>query len=197
MAISPTSPAGETLQDKQLWHTYLFWALSAAATGKSKPKALQISKQANRVKRSTARNLQAILFAAFALEYRLKRIYEILGLHVRRNDTLGALLRNFPHRIATARRIDGKGYVRLSKEWTSIQKRLEKLCQWRNAIAHANYKQVLILLPSDTRKSRNQARDCYNAVIDTIRVTNRAIGYDADSWKADRKYYARLRIKLT
>jgi hypothetical protein len=194
MATPLASPAGETPQDIQLWNTYLFWALSAASPDNSKVSGLVITKRANRIRNSTARNLQVILFAAFALEYRLKRIYEVLGLQVRRNDTLGALIRNFQKRMATARRPDGKGYVRLSSEWVSLEKRLLRLCQWRNAIAHANYKQVLTLLPSDSRKSRTQARDCYNAVVDTIRVTNRAIGYDSDSRREDRKYYARLRI---
>src|SRR5690349_11624323 len=110
MAMPLTSPAGETPQDIQLWNTYLFWALSAASPSKSRVRLLPITKPANRIKKSTARNLQAILFAAFALEYRLRRIYDFLGLQVRKNDTLGALLRNF-QRMATARRPDGKGYV--------------------------------------------------------------------------------------
>jgi hypothetical protein len=194
MPYPRTSPAGETPQDIQLWNTYLFWAFSAASPARSRARRLRITKRANRIKRSTERNLQAILFAAFAIEYRLKRIYEFLGLQVRRNDTLGALVTNFRQRMATAKRPDGKGHVKLPTEWTSIEKRLKDLCKWRNAIAHANYKEVLTLLPSDTRKSLRQARKYYNTVIDTIRVTNRAIGYEAAPKREDRKFYARLKI---
>jgi hypothetical protein len=195
MAIPIISPAGRTREDRQLWNTYLFWARSAAAPSTSRS-GLVISKRVNRIRDSTARNLQAILFASFALEYRLKSIYELLGLQTRRRDTLGTLIQNFPHRVATARRLDGKGNVRLPPEWKSIEKRLKILCQWRNDIAHANYRDIRTILPSHTKKSRRQACNCFNAVVDTIRITNRAIGFAAASLREDRKYYRVLRIRL-
>lgn len=196
MAIPSISPAGATREEQQLWNTYLFWARSAADPTTKKQKTLKISKRVNRIKDSTARNLQIILFSAFALEYRLRNTYGALGLQVRKKDSLNALIQNFSHRIRTATRVDGQGLVKLSSEWASIEKRLLRLSKWRNKIAHADSLEVLALISSDARKSRREARSCFNAVIDTIRVTNRAIGYDLDSPRADRNYYASLRLKL-
>lgn len=161
-----------------------------------KQKALVISKRLNRIKDATARNHQVILFSAFALEYRFRRLYEILGIKAQKKDGLHALIQNFSNRVSTATHIDGKGPVRLSSEWTSIQKKLLQMNEWRNKIAHANYAKVLTLLSSDMRNSRREARACFNVLRDAIRVTNRAIGFDLDSARAGREYYARLRIQL-
>jgi hypothetical protein len=190
----PISVAGDTPEDQQLWHTYFFWPraiLSPSATRK-----LRTNGVFKRLPRSRSSHLQAIVFAAFALEYRLKRIYEVLGLSYRDKDTLGALLANFRRRVETAARLDGRGPVRLPAEWASVESRLKRLNTIRNHIAHANYRKLLALVPSDTRASRAIARQCVNALVDAIRVTNRALGgYDRLTPSEARRYYSRLRIR--
>jgi hypothetical protein len=177
-----------------VWHTYVYWARSALDPGTAH-RSLMISKASTRLRRSTSQHLQALVFAAFVLEYRIKRIYEVLGLAVRKRDTLGLLLENFKHRIETATRLDNRGLVRLPREWTSIEKKLRQLSDLRNQIAHANYKKVLTILPSDSRRSRALARSCFNAVVDAIRVTNQAIAYDGRSAGEARRAYAKLKVK--
>jgi hypothetical protein len=142
-----------------------------------------------------SQHLQALVFAAFVLEYRIKRIYEVLGLAFRKRDTLGVLLGNFKRRVETGRRLNDQRQVRLPREWMSIEKKLSRLNKYRNQIAHANYNELLTVLPPDSRLSRALARSCFNAVVDAIRVTNRAIGYEDRSARDARRVYARLKVK--
>jgi len=129
------------------------------------------------------------------LEYRIKRIYEVLHLAYRKRDTLGVLLNNFKRRVETGRRFNDKRPVRLPPEWTTIEKKLLTLNTLRNNIAHANYKELQRLIPHDPRKSRAVARVSFNAVVDAIRVTNQAVGYENRTAREARRYFSRLKIK--
>jgi len=195
MTVSPVSIAGDSPEDQQLWNTYVFWARSVLDPSTSRRSGLLIARVSNRIRRSTSTHLQAIVFAAFALEYRIRRIYEVLGLAHRKRDTLGKLLSNFRRRVETADRLDGKGRVRLPAEWPSIEARLRRVNTLRNDIAHANYQDVLKLLPADARKSRAVARDCFNALVKAIQVTNRAVGYEHRSVREVNRDYRRLKIR--
>jgi hypothetical protein len=139
--------------------------------------------------------LQAILFVAFVLEYRIKRIYDVLGLGYRKRDTLGALLQNFCRRLETAMRLDDKGPIRLPAEWTTIENKLQRVKDLRNDIAHANYRSVTKILPKDARRSRVIARDSFNALIDAIRITNQAVGYEHRSAKQAKHDFSKLKIR--
>ncbi len=192
--MPPISIAGDLPEDQQLWHTYFWWP--RAILSPSAHRKLPTGPTFRRLPRSRTAHLQAIVFAAFALEYRIKRIYEVLHLSYREKDTLGVLLANFRRRVETARRLDGKGLVRLPAEWASIEPRLQHLNTIRNQIAHANYRKLLRLLPRDSRQSRGVALRCFNALIDAIRVTNRAVGgYEDLPTRDARGYYARLKIR--
>jgi hypothetical protein len=135
-----------------------------------------------------------VVFVAFAVEYRLKRIYQELGLSYRKRDTLGTLLQNFKRRVETAKRTDGKGQVQLPPEWTSLEDRLRHLVELRNAVAHPDYQRLNNLWPQTTRRSLATARKCFNTLVDMIRVTNAAIGYDATTRREARRSYRRLKI---
>jgi hypothetical protein len=186
--------AGRTADEQKLWNTYLFWARVVLDTSTTQRRGLVISRGSNRLPRSTSGHLQAIVFIAFALEYRIKRIYEELGLAHRKRDTLGVLLDNFRRRVETANRLDVTRQVRLPGEWASIEARLKRLNSLRNTIAHANYQQLVEILPQDARRSRALSRSYFNALVDMIRVTNKAIGYDSAPRREAQRYYRKLKI---
>lgn len=189
-----TNIAGQTVDEQKFWHTYLFWARSSLDGSTSRKRSLLISKRSNRIKTTRSLHLQAIVFVAFALEYRLKRVLEECNVGYRKMDTLGPLLRNFKHRIEMASRVDGKGPIRLPTEWDSIESRLRRVIQLRNAVAHPNYQRWQTVWPADTRWSRACAKDAFNALVDMIRVTNKAVGYDSRSDREARAYYGTLKV---
>jgi hypothetical protein len=186
--------AGHSTDEQKFWHTYVFWARSSLDPSTSYKRALTISSASNRLQKSRSSHLQAVVFVAFALEYCLKRLYEESGVNYRRKDTLGPLLQNFKHRIETGTRIDGKGPIKLPTEWKSIEVRLHRVIQLRNVIAHPNYQRWQTVWPHDARRSRALARDAFNALVDMIRVTNRAIGYDSRSQREAKRYYSDLKV---
>jgi hypothetical protein len=186
--------AGRTIEQQRLWNTYVFWARIVLDRSTTKKRDLNIAKGSNRLPTARSAHLQAIVFAAFALEYRIKRIFEELGLAHSKRDMLGVLLDNFRRRVETADRVDGRGRVQLPREWNSVEVRLKRLNSVRNAIAHANHEQLQNILPTETRRSRALARDCFNSLVDMIRITNEAIGYDSTSRRDAQRHYRRLKI---
>jgi len=193
------SLGGTSVREQQLWNTYMFWARQACDPHTMSNSALEITKPRRRVQRSADRFLQSVIFTAFAVEYRLKSVYEVLGISHRNRDTLGVLVRNFQHRVEMAQRLDGTGRVRLPAEWKRIQKKLLKLNEARNQIAHANYQQILGTIPSNGRTARRVAAGYFNAFVDLIRVTHRAIGNIAPSISSPskaRSHYASLKVRV-
>lgn len=185
--------AGDTAAEQKLWRTYLFWARDSVAGPNEFWRGLDIAKPGSRLSPSAAYSLQAIVFTALALEYRLKRTLESLGVSVRRRDTLGVLLQHFRRRAETAQRFDAKGPVRLPKEWTRIEKRLNALVQARNRIVHAHHHDVIALI-SNRRQAGRKAKAHYNALVAAIRVINEATGRDMGSSKDRRAYYKVLAV---
>src|SRR5262245_8188021 len=108
-----TNLAGSGSDDIRVWNTYLFWALEAH--GSPIPASLDIAKQENRLDARRAGGLQAIVLAAFVLEYRIKRVYDLQGVTYGPTDTLGALLKNFQSRLEATHRSDNGRRVRLPK----------------------------------------------------------------------------------
>lgn len=186
--------AGQSEGDQRLWNTYLFWARGTLDPTTRKNRSLDISKARQRIPASTATSLQIILFVAFALEYRLKRIYEVLDLGSRKRDGLGTLIQNFRRRLEVTPRLDDAGLIRLPPEWTRVQKRLEELNRLRNALVHGKYDEVLKSIAVEPRKMRQVARASYNALVDVIRITNQAIGYDTGKQRKTRAYYKQLKV---
>jgi hypothetical protein len=189
--MSMRAIAGDTPQDKRLWHTYLYWARSELL-----PSALGliIGDQRNRLPPKTSEALRSVVFAAFALEYRLKRTLLFVGQSPRSRDTLGSLLVNIDVRLGQATRPDGKP-IALPKEWTRIKKRLGELVALRNEIAHANYTRLSQRLAS-TQARRRIAKTLFNAVIDAIRILNHAVGYDTRPRRVARREYGRLKVPV-
>lgn len=194
MATSPINIAGQSERDQLLWNTYLYWARGTLDPTTRKNRSLDISKARRRIPASTATSLQIILFVSFALEYRLKRIYEVLGLSSRKRDGLGTLIDNFRRRVEVTPRLDGAGLIQLPPEWTRVQRRLEELNRLRNALVHGNYAKVLEAIAVEPRKIRQVARGSFNVLVDVIRITNQAIGYDTGKHRKTRAYYQRLKV---
>jgi hypothetical protein len=192
--MSPIDLSGQTRDAKRHWNTYLFWARVLLDPATPRRKFLVIGRASERLPRSRSAHLQSVIFVAFALEYRLKRVYEELGLSYRQKDTLGPLLQNFKRRVESAQRLDGSGQIRLPEEWTSIEPRLRNLIELRNAVAHPDYQRLDRIWPKAPGQSRATARKCFNALVDMIRVTNAAIGYDSTTRSEARRYFSRLKI---
>jgi hypothetical protein len=76
---------GDTQIEKRLWNTYLYWARAAVAP--EIDPTLEISKAANGLPTARAQAPQAIVFSAFVLEFRLKLVYDYLGIAFRKRDT--------------------------------------------------------------------------------------------------------------
>lgn len=190
--------AGTSVEQRQLWNTYMFWARCACDPKTVKNSNLEISKPRRRLRPSADRFLQAIVFTAFAVEYRLKAVYEVLRISHRKRDTLGVLIRTFRHRVQMAKRVDGPGLVRLPVEWSRIERKLIELNDTRNQIAHGNYQRVLGKIPANARKAQRIAARSFNALVDVIRVTHHAIGDISppiSSPSKARSHYTHLKVR--
>jgi len=184
--------AGLTARDGQLWHTYLFWARAAIDPQTSSNTQLEIAQAKNRLNERQGMALQAIVFSAFALEFRMRRLLEDLGAPIRRRDTLGRLLDVFRLRLEAVNQMGSTQRIQLPPEWHRLERRLKRLSNLRNRIAHANYCEVKQLL---RQRPREVAASSFNAVVDFIRITNAAVGYDKDPPARRRARIVALRVK--
>ena len=149
---------GDSPDDRKLWHTYLFLARKHAISSGGKPTSTQppiIEHVDNRVAEPLAEALQTVLFSSFALEYRLKRAFLVLGVPLKPNETLNPLFDRFWHALKNVDRLDGKGKCAPPLEWQVCQPKLKQLISLRNQMAHANYGEVLIFLGG--QRSINEA----------------------------------------
>jgi hypothetical protein len=181
--------AGAASPDQRLWNTYIYWARNALP---GPFEHLSISEPIERLPQGDSDALQAILFTAFALEFRLRSVYEALGIHVRSGDGLSALLNNLHKRIDGQQGFTG-GIIALPAEWVEVRGRLQALLQLRNRIAHGNRRPVSELL-DDRASLRARAADGYNAFIDAVRIINKAIGYEWREGQELLTYYAALSV---
>jgi hypothetical protein len=137
--------------------------------------------------------LQAILFTAFALEYRIRRYFDVLHLSYRKRDTLGSLIQHFAPRVQAAKRLDNGQPIRLPTSWQRLERKLLDLNHVRNQVAHAKYAEIDKLLGA--RPARIAARG-FNALIDFVRIVNAATGYDTEPPAVARRRYAPLKVPL-
>src|SRR5687768_8248685 len=98
--------AGDTARERRVWNSYLFAARSGADAGTAADPLLDIARAASRLPAGKEQALQEIVFSSFALEYRMRRIFKVLGLSHRERDTLGSLVANFLARVQGAPRLD-------------------------------------------------------------------------------------------
>lgn len=184
--------AGKTPADEKLWHTYLYWARLLVDPATAHSRVLKIARADQRLGQKQQEALQAILFTSFALEFRIKRLFEELGVRFRKRDTLGSLLEVFKTRFEAATRLDDNGPIHLPAGWPRLEKRLKKLAWLRNQIAHANYHEVRAVL---SNRPRRAAAAHFNALAEFIRVTNLASNYERDSAQA-RQTARLLRVRV-
>ena len=186
---------GDTLPDRKLWHTYLYWARERATTSASAVPVLGVivDDADNRVDAAISKALQAILFASFALEYRLKRVLTSMDVPFPERETLGPFLNNFWGRLARVPRLDGRGSCVPPSDWSTIEPRLKRLVRLRNDIAHANYADTRQFL-SETSSPTEEARCLYNTVVQAIRLINQGTGYDTRSGKELDEYFEPLKV---
>jgi hypothetical protein len=185
---------GATDDDIKLWNTYLYWARAELAPRSTSD--LTIGQPAYRISHKRAKALRAIVLTAFVLEYRIKRVYEEVGVTFDHNDTLGRLLQNMRKRLEACQRLDGKGKIRLPSTWPSLYEKLLRLKKARNNIAHAKYLDLRTTLSLPPSRMLTQAQGMFNSVVRTIRVLNVATGYDTRTPKQRRQNYSAISISL-
>jgi hypothetical protein len=181
--------AGAAAADQRLWNTYVYWGRSSF---KDPVDHLDIADPNQRLPQREADALQAILFTAFSLEYRLRSVYESLGLAVRKRDGLAALLTNLQPRLEGKPGFTGKP-ITFPPEWVSVRARLQTLLEARNRIAHGNREPVSEMLRDTTRLWRT-ATDGHNAFIDAVRIISVSLGYDRRVGREQAQYYSRLQV---
>jgi hypothetical protein len=179
---------GDTNDDVRLWHSYLYWArervralsadpmVGAPATAASVDAAI-VDDPHNRIDNSTGVALQALVFTAFALEYRLKRVLRAMGVSVPPKETLGPCLGNFWRRLAGVTRLDGTGPCRPPADWAKVEPLLRELRDRRNSLAHANYSETLSFLAASSDPAKEAIR-LYNGVVEAIKLINLGTGYE-------------------
>lgn len=184
--------AGESRDDRRQWNTYVSWSRGAFA--EPIDKALKIAYQQSCMPESVQASLRAIVFTTFALEYRLRSVYDALGLEYRRRDGIWDLASNLEARSRNALGVDGK-LVRFPAEWRRILTRIQHLIESRNAIAHGNSMKVRGLVTGRAPSLKVRARRDYNAFVDAVRVINVAVGYEKLRGVELRNYYAALKVR--
>jgi hypothetical protein len=184
--------AGGDEHDQRLWNTYVYWA--RATFPERIPENVVISRSASRISVSSQRSLQAILFATFALEYRLRSVYAVLGLGVRRRDGLWELASNLQRRTSNSLGMNGQR-IQFRAEWRRVLPRIQTLLELRNKIAHGNAGSVAGLVSARSPSIKVQARRGYNTFIDAIRVINLAIGYEDLRGRDLRNYYNAMKVR--
>jgi hypothetical protein len=183
--------AGASDADKRIWNSYVYWARSAFGLP---PSDLAISNPELRLPAEEEKLLHAIVFAVFALEYRLRSVYMLLNLSVRRHDGVMSLLDNLEHRT---KGIERKGkQITFPNEWKKVRGNLKKLVELRNHIAHGKRQDVSKLLRDAKPPLKAQAVEGYNALVDAIRIINVAISYDTKTGADLTKYYAKLQLEV-
>src|SRR3990172_3200916 len=111
-----------SLGNKRLWNTYMFWARSSLTVPLDS--WWQIADPRNRIHTDRSQALQAIVFAALVLEYRIKATYEFVSASYDSGLTLGGLLNTFKTTIERALRFDNRQPIKLPREWARILPRL-------------------------------------------------------------------------
>jgi hypothetical protein len=183
---------GNTPEDIELWHTYLFWARSRVCNTEVADSKVIADDPANRVDFSTGDALQAILFCSFTLEYRMKRVLLSMGCKLPKKETLGPLYANFWPRLEKLDRLDKAGKCKKPVEWKKCADTLDTLVSVRSAIAHANYEETIGML-SATRDPTEMARKYYNALIDAIMLINISTGYNTGPFHEVKEYFKHLK----
>jgi len=189
--------SGEKDEYEVLWHTYLYWARYAPKVKppptKKKPKLI-IEDPKKRLKPDVDAARRIVVFSCFALEYRLKSVFEVLGVKYRKKDTLGPLLDIFWKKLRMVERRDKKGNCTPPPNWKSIEPKLRELIKLRNNVAHSKREDIIMFL-SKYSDPLPYAKSLYNILVDSIEAINVGTGYDNRTESQRRGHYVRLKIK--
>jgi len=186
--------SGDSPDDEKLWFAY-FAAASQAVVAEQplwKPTGFDelTDPKANPDMKLVAA-MQCIVGSAFAIEYRMKRVLEILGVSGKEGKGLNELLDCFWCWLSRIGKWDGTGLCAQPDGWSSLEKSLDSLRKVRNDIVHSKRKQVLAALGSDPLTI---ACDFYNAAIDAIRLVNWGTGYTNEQ-SASQQYWDGLKLR--
>lgn len=193
---------GDTAEDRRLWHSYLYWArervraLSAdqivGASDTAFVGSAIVDDPNNRINDSIGVALQALVFTALALEYRLKRVLRAMGVTIPQKETLGPCLENFWRRLANVTRLDGTGPCHPPADWATVEPLLRELLERRNSLAHANYPETLRFLAASSDPAKEAIR-LYNGMVEAIKLINVGTGYETRPTDEVDKYFHPLR----
>ena len=188
--------AGDTLEDEKLWYTYFHWALEKARFGQTKNKTTNpavVDNPVNRVKDSFSFALRIIIFSAFALEYRVRRVLIYMDAKHEYEENFTRLLKDFWDLLSNIDRLDKKGKCSPPTEWNNCLEDLRQLVKLRNNIAHANYREILSFF-SGAENPLKMARRYYNSVVDALRLINIGTGYETRPDEEANKNFELLRV---
>jgi hypothetical protein len=188
---------GDTAEDRRLWTTYVHWARERTQTACGRqtgrdPRVIA-DDPARRIDASTSAALQAIIFASFVLEYRLKRSFLAMKVPWPPKETLGPFLQKFWSRLSTVPKLAGTGHCAPPPRWQKLAPILANLVRLRNDLAHANYEETLRSLSTMAPPSES-ARHFYNAVVEAIKLINIGTGYEVGPHDEVDRYFEPLKV---
>jgi hypothetical protein len=184
---------GKTDDERKVWHSYMRIARDRVIASGAVPSATRRPEICNQklVWDKKAREaVQTIVFAAFILEARLKRVLNEMGRPPRKLDGLNNVLTNFWRALSTVKKIGREDACAPPPEWSQIEAQLNELRQLRNLMAHGNLSEVARRLRS--QDAQKKARELYNAVMKAILLVNLGTGYETKSPKDAWQYFAPL-----
>ena len=186
---------GESEEHRKLWYSYLYWAREQAiSSGAIAIGEAIIDDQSIRLPQDLSNSIKIIIFSAFALEYRMKRVLISFGAKLGEKETLGKIYGQFWPRLKDKNRADNTGLCRKPPSWKSIRGSLDKLVELRKIIAHAKYSELANYLRNRDDHLQT-AYHYYNTVVDAIRLINQGIGHDTRSEDMLVKYFEPLKVQ--
>ena len=166
--------AGESKNDKKLWFTYLAWPREILKKYRPHDPA-EVDEEKRRFDKAYSDSLQSILFSCMVMEYRIKRTLEYKGTKYRERDTLSTLIDIVWTKLQTVNTEKSKQKCIMPTRWSGLHRRLKRWVGIRNALAHGNYAKIRSLVPK--RKAITEAKECYNDMVELIKILNGALEY--------------------
>lgn len=187
--------SGDSPDDEKLWFAYFASASQAVVAECPRWKPIgfnELTDPKMNPDRKLVAAMQSIVGSAFAIEYRMKRVLEVLGVLRKERKSLNELLDCFWCWLSRIRRWDKADLCREPNEWSSLEQKLDELRKVRNDIVHSNREKVLAALGNDPL---NIARELYNTAVEAIKLVNWGTGYTNDQSASD-DYWNRLKLKM-
>jgi len=166
--------AGESKSDKKLWFTYLSWPREILKNYRPHDHA-EVDEKNRRFDKEYSDALQSILFSCIVMEYRIKRTFEYKGIKYRERDALGTLIGILWKKLENIHTERSTKKCIKPKRWDAFAKHLKHWVEVRNALAHGNYRKIQGLIPK--RKAITEAKECYNDMVELIKILNGALEY--------------------